>query len=60
MLILLFLTIWPKENIFAGKEYKNLIDWKIINNSFPWNILLFAGGSFALSKGFEVKFEVKF
>ncbi|CAF1089594.1 unnamed protein product, partial [Brachionus calyciflorus] len=53
MLILIVLTMWPKENIFKGKQYNQLIDWKFINQSFPWNILLFAGGSFALSKGFE-------
>lgn len=55
--ILFLITIWPKKNPFKGHEYEHLVNWKNIQQLFPWNIILFAGGSFALAKGFEVYFS---
>lgn len=59
ILILILISMWPKENIFKGKEYNQLIEWKTIQQVFPWNIILFAGGSFALAKGLEVYFFIE-
>jgi di/tricarboxylate transporter len=52
--ILILLAVWPKHNIFKGKPYQNLISWKTIQEQFPWNIIIFTGGSFAMVKGFQV------
>jgi len=54
ILILVLLVAWPKENIFKGNKYECLITWKVINEHFPWNILLLCGGGLALAAGFEV------
>lgn len=54
ILILVLLVAWPKENIFKGFKYECLITWKVINEHFPWNILLLCGGGLALAAGFEV------
>jgi hypothetical protein len=54
ILILLIMSIWPKKNIFKGNNYEHLIDWKNVQDFFPWHIILFAGGSLALAKGFQV------
>ena len=53
ILILLIMSIWPKKNIFKGNNYEHLIDWKNVQEFFPWHIILFAGGSLALAKGFQ-------
>jgi hypothetical protein len=38
----------PAENIFKGKPYKNLLDWKSLQRVFPWDVLLLLGGSLAM------------
>ena len=40
ILVLFALSLWPKENIFAGKPYKHLIDWKNLQEFFPWQLIL--------------------
>jgi hypothetical protein len=54
------MSIWPKNNIFKGNNYEHLIDWKNVQEFFPWHIILFAGGSLALAKGFQVNKEIEF
>lgn len=54
--IVILLTAWPKENIFKGKPYRNLITWKEINEKFAWNVILLSGGGLALAAGFDVSF----
>ncbi len=34
----------PKKNIFDGHPYQHLIEWKELQNTFPWAILLLLGG----------------
>ena len=53
ILILFIMSLWPKNNVFKGKQYEHLIDWKNVQEFFPWHIILFAGGSLALAKGFQ-------
>jgi sodium-dependent dicarboxylate transporter 2/3/5 len=50
--ILILITVWPKHNIFKGKKYENMIVWKSVQEQFPWSIILFTGGAFAMVKGF--------
>lgn len=33
-----------------------LLDWKVVQQKMPWNIVLLLGGGFALAKGSEVAF----
>ena len=55
--MVVLLVAWPKNNIFSGKKYEHLVDWRTINDSFPWYIILLGGGGLALAEGFEVDFE---
>ena len=41
--VLLVMSLWPRENIFRGKPYRHLIDWRNVQEFFPWRIILFAG-----------------
>jgi len=41
-----------------GKEYENMISWKNVQEQFPWSIVIFTGGAFALVKGVEVRGEI--
>ena len=51
---MLFLaSSWPKNNIFLGKKYEPLINWKQINLRLPWHIIFLIGGSIALASGAE-------
>lgn len=34
-----------------------LLDWKVVHQKMPWNIVLLLGGGFALAKGSEVTFS---
>jgi hypothetical protein len=36
-----------------GIDYEPLITWEMINTTFPWSILLLAGGGLALAEGFK-------
>ena len=47
------MCIWPKNNLFKGFDYEPLITWNKINATFPWSILLLAGGGLALAEGFK-------
>jgi hypothetical protein len=40
-----------------GKGYENMISWKNVQEKFPWSIVIFTGGAFALVKGVEVRIE---
>lgn len=46
----------------AGKKVKApkpLLNWKVVHERMPWNIILLLGGGFALAKGSEVNtFEI--
>jgi len=33
-----------------------LLDWKVVHQKMPWNIVFLLGGGFALAKGSEVTF----
>lgn len=37
------------------KAPKTLLDWKVVHERMPWNIILLLGGGFALAAGSEVK-----
>jgi len=39
--ILVFMC--PKENVFRGKPYSNLMKWKVIETEFPWGVILLGG-----------------
>jgi hypothetical protein len=39
-----------------GKPYNNLLDWKSVQKSFPWDVILLSGGSLAMADGFMVLF----
>jgi di/tricarboxylate transporter len=47
-------VLWPKENIFKGKPYSNLLSFSQIKEHLPWNVILFAGGCLSLSEGFQL------
>ena len=36
-----------------------MISWKNVQEKFPWSIVIFTGGAFALVKGVEVRIEKK-
>lgn len=49
---LLLLHVW-----FSGKKIKapkTLLNWKVVHEKMPWNIILLLGGGYALAKGSEV------
>ncbi len=54
ILAVIFLFVCPRENIFKGRSYRNLIDWKDLQTSFPWNIIFLIGGALVMATGFEV------
>lgn len=42
---------------FTGKKVKYpkpLLNWQVVHERMPWNIILLLGGGFALAKGSEV------
>lgn len=42
---------------FPGKKIKapkTLLNWKVVHEKMPWNIILLLGGGYALAKGSEV------
>lgn len=42
---------------FLGKKIKapkTLLNWKVVHEKMPWNIILLLGGGYALAKGSEV------
>ena len=55
--MVVFLTAWPKENVFKGRPYQHLITWKEINDKFAWNVILLSGGGLALAAGFDVNWN---
>ena len=50
--VLLF--ICPGANIFKGHPYRNLIEWRVLQKLFPWNIIFLSAGSLAIADGFQV------
>jgi hypothetical protein len=32
------LFMCPRDNIFRGKKYEHLVDWKALQKIFPWDI----------------------
>jgi len=49
--VLLF--ICPGANIFKGHPYRNLIEWRVLQKLFPWNIIFLSAGSLAIADGFQ-------
>jgi Na+/H+ antiporter NhaD/arsenite permease-like protein len=45
--------------LHIGKGYENMISWKNVQEKFPWSIVIFTGGAFALVKGVEVRIGKK-
>ena len=42
---------------FTGKQIKappTLLNWQVVHERMPWNIILLLGGGFALAAGSEV------
>ncbi len=48
----------PSENIFKGKPYNHLIQWKTLEKVFPWDVFLLLGGSLAMAEGFQVSLTI--
>ena len=52
--VTLLLFMCPKDNIFKGKPYSHLIDWRELQEIFPWDIVLIIGGGLSIGKVFQV------
>lgn len=51
------LTSFVLALVFPGKKIKapkTLLNWKVVHEKMPWNIILLLGGGYALAKGSEV------
>lgn len=48
-------SVWEIENPGRLKAPPALLNWKIVNEKMPWNIVILLGGGFALAKGSEVR-----
>ncbi|CAF1119454.1 unnamed protein product, partial [Brachionus calyciflorus] len=48
-----FLFACPKYNIYKGRNYEHLMNWKQLQNIFPWNVILLIGGGLAIAEGFQ-------
>jgi hypothetical protein len=48
------LFICPKENVFTGKPYEHSINWRQLQQAFPWSIMLLLGGGLVMADGFKV------
>lgn len=45
----------PKNDKKKLKGTPTLLNWKVVHERMPWNIVLLLGGGFALAKGSEVR-----
>ncbi|CAF0964879.1 unnamed protein product, partial [Brachionus calyciflorus] len=53
LVAVLLLFACPKYNIFKGQHYEHLMNWKQLQNIFPWNVVLLIGGGLAVAEGFQ-------
>ncbi|CAF0964918.1 unnamed protein product [Brachionus calyciflorus] len=53
ILTAIILFMLPRENIFAGKPYVSLIDWKQLQQIFPWHTILLIGPVITIADALE-------
>lgn len=55
LLVHLFYKGGAKQEKKKLKGTPTLLNWKVVHDRMPWNIVLLLGGGFALAKGSEVR-----